>query len=68
MTNELTQGQQVKVNGKRYTVEKAGECGADLVGPRGGHASVVQNIHSGRWTLIHSATARAEAVTSIEVA
>lgn len=63
---ETTTTKTVTVNGKQYTVVKAGKFGMDLVGPRGGSAMLVQNIHSGRWVFIVGV--REVAIRSIEVA
>jgi hypothetical protein len=43
------------VNGKTYTVKNAFRTGAgviELIGPRGGSAVLVQNVPTGRWTLL----------------
>jgi len=48
----------MKINGKMYTVVKAGEHTIQLAGPRGGEYLLVQNIHTGRWVLIKGNTVR----------
>ena len=56
------------VNGKTYTVAKAGTHGADLLGPRGARLVLIQNIHNPEdWTLItDSLRPRSIPVVSIE--
>lgn len=60
------------VNGKSYTVARMGEKIIELLGPRGGAALLVKNIHTGRWVLIVDANngrgrPRTVAVESMEV-
>ncbi len=70
-TKNLEAGQRIRINGRRtvYTVTKAGEMGADVQGPRGGSKTIVQNIHSGRLSLIwvQGLRGRSEPVETIEV-
>ena len=60
----------IKMNGKKYTVTKCGELGADLEGPRGGVVTLIQNIHNPQqWTAITSGyRCKATPVRSIEAA
>lgn len=46
------------VNGKVYTVERASENTVELLGPRGGAAVLVKNVHTGRWVLIVDTNSR----------
>lgn len=41
----MTAGSKCKVNGKTFTVESRTASMCHLVGPRGGEASLIENIH-----------------------
>lgn len=41
----------IKVNGKQFTVVSARDGYVSLRGTRGADYAMVQNVHSGRWTL-----------------
>ena len=53
------------VNGKIWMVTRASDKIVQLVGPRGGEALLVKNIHSGRWAFIVGT--REVAIRSMEV-
>lgn len=64
-----TTNQKMTVNGKAFTVTKASDKTVELVGPRGGHAALIKNIHSGAWVLIvfSGRNPRTYAIDSLEV-
>ena len=71
LTNILETATQIRINGRKtvYTVVKASDMGASIVGPRGGHKTIVRNINSGNLRLITMAgyRGRAELVETLEV-
>jgi len=67
MTQGIAKGANIVINGtKKFTVTKIGGFSMDLVGPRGGRMSIIQNIHNASvWFLVNYRGS--ERVTSIEV-
>ena len=63
----ITEGMQIRINGRKFTVTKHGECGFDLVGPRGGQATAIQNIHDRRnvWLIYGGMNVKSEPITSM---
>lgn len=66
-----TTAKQLKVNGKVYSVTSGSVDGKiiQLAGPKGGPATLVQNLKHGYWTLLKMQGYRAKEipVTSMEV-
>lgn len=66
-TNDFNVSNEVKINGKKYTVSKIDEFTVELLGARGSSNTMVQNKSNPlSWSIFSNRTFREFEVTSVE--